>query len=123
MSKVVKKSFPQQSRLRAKSEFSAVFAEKKSQASRFLRCYYRKNSLSTTRLGIVVSRRYGKAHERNRFKRIIREAFRLYKKNEYSMDIVVLPNRRNKSLHYEDLAKDVCKLLEKSYRQLGATKS
>ena len=120
---MVNRSFPQQCRLRAKSEFSAVFSEKKSHASRFLRCYYRKNSLSTTRLGIVVSRRYGKAHERNRFKRIIREAFRLHRKCEYSMDIVVLPNKRNKSLRYEDLAKDVCKLLEKSYRQLGHIKS
>ncbi|BBM87778.1 ribonuclease P protein component [Candidatus Uabimicrobium amorphum] len=120
---MVDKSFPQQSRLRAKSEFSAVFAAKKSHAARFLRCYYRKNSLSTARLGIVVSRKYGKAYERNRFKRIIRETFRLYKNRGVSMDIVVLPNRRNKSLKYEDLAKDMFKLLEKSYRQLGDKKS
>lgn len=30
-----------------------------------------------TKLGITVSKRFGKAHERNRFKRIVREAFRL----------------------------------------------
>ena len=32
---------------------------------------------SVPKLGITVTKRYGKAHERNRFKRIVREAFRL----------------------------------------------
>jgi ribonuclease P protein component len=31
-----------------------------------------------TRLGITVSKRFGKAHVRNRFKRLIRELFRIY---------------------------------------------
>ncbi len=34
------------------------------------------NSLNVNRLGITASRHYGKSHIRNRFKRIVREAFR-----------------------------------------------
>lgn len=36
----------------------------------------RKNTTGLTRLGITVTRRFGKAHERNRFKRLVRESFR-----------------------------------------------
>ena len=33
---------------------------------------------SPTRLGITVTKRYGKAHDRNHFKRLVRESFREY---------------------------------------------
>ena len=39
--------------------------------------YYRKNRLHTNRLGITVSKKIGHAVERNRAKRVIREAYRL----------------------------------------------
>lgn len=35
------------------------------------------NKRGATKLGVTVSKRFGKAHQRNRFKRIVREAFRL----------------------------------------------
>ncbi len=33
-------------------------------------------AMDTPQLGITVSRRFGKAYRRNRFKRVVREAFR-----------------------------------------------
>lgn len=44
------------------------------------------------RLGMVVSRRYGAAVQRNRIKRLIREVFRLNKQClQQDVDVVVVP--------------------------------
>lgn len=62
------------------------------------------NQTSNCRLGITVTRRFGKAHERNRFKRIAREAFRLcYEKLPLGFDIVVKPRSQAKNASSKDL--------------------
>jgi ribonuclease P protein component len=50
------------------------------------------NGNSVSRLGLVVGRKFGNSPRRNRFKRILREAYRLNKSLlESGADIVVIP--------------------------------
>ena len=53
--------------------------------------FYLQNVIKSSRLGIVASKKnYSKAVERNRIKRIVREAFRHHTIKDKSMDLVVL---------------------------------
>lgn len=64
-------------RLRHDLEFAAVYGAKARKGVGPLVLFMRPNGLDTWRLGLAVGRRVGPAHVRTRLKRLIREAFRL----------------------------------------------
>ena len=64
-------------RLRAVKDFELVFAARHSAADGRLAVYARANDLDHSRLGVSVGRKWGTAVARNRYKRAMREAFRL----------------------------------------------
>lgn len=72
----------------------------------------RQTNLPTPRLGITVTRRYGKAHERNRFKRLIREAFRLSCKDFPNIDIHVRPRTSAHTAKMGDIQQELNFLLQ-----------
>ncbi len=69
--------FPRTCRLSGKRAFSAVFDHRARRSAGPLTVYARPNDLPWSRLGISISRRAGSAVQRNRLKRLLREAFRL----------------------------------------------
>jgi len=87
--------FPKQLRLLKPAEFDAVFAEKCSGADGVLIVYAMPNGLGHPRLGLVVSRKVGGAVRRNRWKRLLREAFRLAQHELPSLDLICLPLLRD----------------------------
>jgi ribonuclease P protein component len=68
-------TFPKKARLLKKREFQALLKGEQWVGAALIFGYRRGKNLSP-RLGITVSRRFGKAYLRNRFKRVVREAFR-----------------------------------------------
>ena len=86
--------FPQTARLCNSAEFQRVFAARRMVADDVLIVFGIESGLEHSRLGLSVSRKVGKAVVRNRWKRLIREAFRR-NRADFSMplDLVVLPQK------------------------------
>lgn len=71
---------------------------------------------SPTRLGITVTKKVGKAHVRNRIKRLVREVFRRQRRElPASMDVVFVAKRNAGGMSYDDMQDDFRQLV----RRLG----
>ncbi len=67
--------FPKRARLLRPRDFRLCGKHGERRSGTLLQIQVRKSS--GPKLGLTVSKKYGKAAERNRFKRLVREAFRL----------------------------------------------
>ncbi len=84
--------FSKKERLLKRKEFQLVFDKGEKFGNNQLKIYALSNDSSVSRLGLVVGRKFGNSPRRNRFKRILREAYRLNKRLLHSgADIVVIP--------------------------------
>lgn len=73
---------PQKNRLKSNREISQLFATGKTVRNSFLFLRYSKNDLDISRFAFSIGLKYsGKAVDRNRLKRILREGFRSSLKN------------------------------------------
>ncbi|MFV1965293.1 MAG: ribonuclease P protein component [Pirellulaceae bacterium] len=81
-------------RLRRQSDFDRVYRSQAYAVDQVLVVRGRNNDLAHCRLGISVSRKVGNAVVRNRWKRLIREAFRLARLQlPQGLDLVVRPRK------------------------------
>jgi ribonuclease P protein component len=76
----VRFALPKTSRIAKSAEFRLVYSEGKRFDGRLMTLFLRPNKHGIQRLGVTASKKgIGKAHDRNRAKRLLREAFRLSK--------------------------------------------
>ncbi len=86
--------FPNTARLRRQHQFDAVYRGKHYAGDGVLVIRGIRNDAGRTRLGLSVSKKVGNAVVRNRWKRIIREAFRQQQiEIPQGLDIVVRPKK------------------------------
>lgn len=99
--------------LRKQKDFSRVYNRGKSRGSRFVVVLYRKNNLDYTRTAFVSSKKVGNSVERNRARRLMKEAYRSLKDRVIKgYDIVFVARNTIK----ESKEKEVEKVMEKTLK-------
>ncbi len=97
-----------QERLCNKEDFLRVYREGKRVRLPGLTVIFTKNSLPYSRIGISIGRRFGKAVQRNRAKRIVRELFRKNKDRlPRGYDLIFSPGRKLLEIPWKDLERCV----------------
>ena len=95
--------------LKKRFEFKSIMNQGNRLVGQFL-CIDRKKGESL-RFGITASGRYGNSPERNRFKRLVREAFRTSRHLlPQDIEIHVVPRQRAKSAKMGDIQRELLKL-------------
>jgi ribonuclease P protein component len=112
-------TFRKHEHLRSPAEFEQVYNRRRSAAGSGLIIYARENGLAYTRVGFSVSRKYGGAVQRNRLRRLYREAFRLSKEAlPIGLDLVLIP-RTQQEPALADLLKSLPKLVKQIHKKMA----
>jgi ribonuclease P protein component len=100
-------------RLRSEKEFEAIAKEGRRRHTKNFLVITRKNDQGFSRLGAVASKKLGKAVERNRVKRLMREFFRRNKDRlPRSTDYMIVGKKGAQDLTYTHVADELSALLK-----------
>lgn len=113
--------FPSECRIRRGADFDRAYRRRAAASDDLLLVFGCENQLAYPRLGLSVSRKVGGAPQRNRWKRRLREAFRLSRaKLPLAVDLVVVPKAQAEP-PLAELAASLVRLAQRAARRLAAS--
>ena len=109
--------FPKAARLRHRQDFLRAQAQGKRLYTRHFGVTLAPMAENHPRLGLVVTRRLGKAVQRNRVKRLLREFFRRHQTGLPAFDLVIMAKKGAAALEYHQVEEELGRLLFSRARQ------
>jgi len=111
-------SFPKNERVLNRKDFVNLNQSGKRYQTAHFTLLLKQNGLGITRLGITVSKKTGNAVKRNKVKRLIREFFRLHKRDfPRGYDIVIAAKRGADGLDFWKITEELSEIiLDKKFR-------
>jgi len=98
--------------LKTAAEFESVYEKGAKRSSRSFVLFALPNGLGYFRFGLTTPRKLGKAHERNRIRRRVREILRTTQSSpKVGFDVVVNPRRSVHERDFQELRSELLTLL------------
>lgn len=117
-------ALPKQKRLAKRREFLHVYETGRKLFSRFAVVFFAANALPHSRLGITATKKTGKAHTRNLFKRWTREVYRRHRESlgidARGLDVVVNIKPNAATASFQDFERDLVRVLQRVVKESGA---
>ncbi|WP_129599564.1 ribonuclease P protein component [Anaerophilus nitritogenes] len=102
-------------RLRKNADFKKIYAKGNSVANRQLVVFYMKNNQVDNRIGFIASKKVGNSVKRNRARRLMKEAFRIYDQQiEKGYDLIFIARVNINDASYQEVEKSISHILKKS---------
>lgn len=104
-------------RIKDKKEFNNLIKTGKILKNKFFVIYYREKKKDNSRFGITFSKKFGKAYERNYYKRIMREIIRKNRKSFSNLsDYIIIMRSECKNEKYVFLQTQLTDLITKEQK-------